>query len=195
MFARHQKDICTLRFIGRSRAAAGISVVQVLPFECAVEVGRGAGLGQEPLQGSEPMLHSMGWHGSLKRLKDDVLPLFLTAPIRAGDADPTMLRGLGAAKALLRAAREQHASESLDLSHIQSLCTYDWILSQEENLEVQAWLKSIWTAAGVAGASAVQRCTQRPSSSSNEMPGGPAAKKRKSMASSCEAENVANLFA
>ena len=110
-------------------------------------------------------------------MKDDILPLFLTAPISDAEDAPT-LRGLGAAKALLRRAREQHDGNTLDLSLIQSLCTYDWILSQEENMEVQTWLKSIWTSAGVAGASAVQRCTQRASSSSNEMLGGPAGKKK-----------------
>ena len=60
------------------------------------------------------------WCGniSLKKKKDSFLPLFLTAPISDAEDAPT-LRGLGAAKALLRRAREQHDENTLDLSHIQ----------------------------------------------------------------------------
>ena len=120
---------------------------------------------------------SRGGNTSLKKLKDHILPLFLTCPMNDDDEEPVILRGLGAAKALLRAARDAHASDEVNLGHIQELCVYDWIFSQEENEEVQSWLKSIWIAAGVAGASAVSKSSARQSSSSNEMLGGPATKK------------------
>ena len=112
----------------------------------------------------------------MKKLKDQILPLFLTAPIDDDDEEPMVLRGVGAAKALLRAARAAHARDEINLGHIQHLCTFDWILSPDENLEVQAWLKCIWTAAGVAGASAASRCSARQSSSSNDA-NGPSGKK------------------
>ena len=97
-------------------------------------------------------------------------------------------------KRLFDRRAKKYADASLDLSHIGPLSTYDWILSQEENVEVQEWLKSIWSAAGVQGASAVQRLTQQRSSSSNEMLGGPARKKLKTAAATDAADNVANLF-
>ena len=46
----------------------------------------------------------------------------MTAPMNDGDGVPVILRGLGAAKALLRAARDAHASDSISLGHIQELC-------------------------------------------------------------------------
>ena len=108
--------------------------------------------------------------------------------------DGRHVRGLGAAMALLQRARKAYADDSLDLSHIGPLSTYDWILSPEANEEVQVWLRSIWSSAGVQGASAVQRITQRGSSSSSDMLGGPAKKKLKTAAAADAADNVANLF-
>ena len=143
------------------------------PLSAQSKLGEVLGSVKSLCRAQSPCFTAWSGNSSLKNVKDDILPLFLTAPISDGEDAPTS-RGLGAAKALLRRAREQHDGNILDLSHIQSLCTSDWILSQEENMEVQTWLKSIWTSAGVAGASAVQRCTQRASSSSHEMLGGPA---------------------
>ena len=147
------------------------------PLSAQSKLGEVLGSVRSLCRAQSPCFTAWGGNSSLKKLKDEILPLFLTAPISGTEENQKFLRGLGAAKAILRSARERKIDDSLDLSHIGPLCTYDWILSQEENLEVQTWLKSIWASAGVAGASAVQRCTQRASSSSNEMLSCPPGKK------------------
>ena len=145
-------------------------------------------------RGASPCFTAWGGNSGLKILKDEVLPLFLVHELDEEVDDGRHVRGLGAATALLQQARKKYADDFLDLSHIGPLSTYDWILSQEESEEVQEWLKSIWSSAGVQGASAVQRLTQQRSNSSGDMLVGPARKKLKTSAAADAAENVADLF-
>lgn len=145
-------------------------------------------------RGVSPCFTAWGGNSGLKIFKDEILPLFLVHDLDEEGFDGRHVRGLGAAMALLQRARKAYEEDALDLSHIGPLTTYDWILSQEANDEVQVWMRSIWSSAGVQGASAVQRITQQRSSSSSDMLVGPARKKLKTTAAADAAENVANLF-
>ena len=127
----------------------------------------------------------------MKKLKDQILPLFMMATIGSEGEQPKIVRGLAAAKQQLRVARAAAKAEEINLGHITDLTTYDFLLNEEEAVEVQDWLKMIWVTAGQAGATAVERIQGH----SSGQAGAPAPKKRKmSSTTAVDVDNVANLF-
>ena len=128
----------------------------------------------------------------MKKLKDDILPLFMTAVMADSEGDEKTLRGLAAAKQQLRAARNAARTDEIDFSHIADLTTFDFLLSEDEANEVQKLLKGIWVKAGQAGATAASRVSGRVVSHN----GPTQPKKRRTVlgAQTPEINNVANLF-
>ena len=147
------------------------------------------------MRGQAPVMTSWAQSTTMMKLKNDVIPLFLTTVMPAdSEGQEKTLRGLAAAKWLLRAARIAAKSDELDLSHIADLTTYDFLLSAEEAEEVQNWLKEIWVKAGQAGASIAARGMSGRVASPNEV--SQPKKRRKVLgAQTPEIDNVANLFA
>ena len=144
------------------------------------------------MRGQAPVMTSWSGSTTMMKLKNDVLPLFLTTVMADADGEDKTLRGLAAAKQQLRAARHAAKSEELDLGHIADLTAYDFLLSADESEEVQKWLKEIWVKAGQAGATMVAKSSGRVATP-NEM--SQPKKKRKVMgAETPEIDNVANLF-
>ena len=144
------------------------------------------------MRNQPPCTTSWGGSTSLKKLKDQILPLFMVAKIGSDGDEPKTVRGLAAAKQQLRVARDAARTEEINLGHIADLTTYDFLLNEEEANEVQVWLKSIWVKAGQAGATAVERLQGR-SSSHNEAT-APKKKRKIGGATAPEVDNVANLF-
>ena len=91
------------------------------PLSAQAKLAEVLGSVKSLMRAQAPCFTSLGGNTSLKKLKDQILPLFLTAPIDDDDEEPMVLRGVGAAKALLRAARAAHARDEINLGHIQHL--------------------------------------------------------------------------
>ena len=147
-------------------------------------------------RGHSPAFTTWGGDALLKKIKDEIIPLFLRVePVNLETDAMVPMRGRPAAAHLLRVAEEARERDMLDLAQIQILTTYDFLLSPTENELIQTWLAEIWKNAGLAGATAINaaRKASKPASSSSS---APAPKKAKS-ATAPPAEtmdNIANLF-
>ena len=131
------------------------------------------------------------WCGctNLKKMMDEILPLFLTIFDNHLENSAAHCRGKNAAEKIFKKCEDQ--IDEVTLEDLAPLCTYDWLLTREQQQQVQQWMQIIWSSAGMAGASAAGAAKRSQSSSS-----AVAAKKpRASEASTSEViDNVANLF-
>ena len=140
----------------------------------------------------------VAWSGDsmLKKLRDEVLPLFLEVEFPESSTHGGRLRARAAASALMRQCREAQKNDALELSMIQPLSTFDYILKTDEQQEVQGWLSEVWSSAGLQGASAMQAASKRSSMSSvSSTPSAPLKKKPKVTTAESLTCSVADLFA
>ena len=132
------------------------------------------------------------WCGctNLKKMMDEVLPLFLTMFDDDLENSAAHCRGKIAAENIFKKKCADKIDE-VTLEDLAPLCTYDWLLTREQQQQVQQWMQIIWSSAGMTGASAAGAAKRSQSPSS-----AVAAKKpRASEASTSEViDNVANLF-
>ena len=56
------------------------AAIEVALCECSGQAGRGAGIGQEPHEGSGSMLHIMGWQHLFEKAQGSDLATFLDSP-------------------------------------------------------------------------------------------------------------------
>ena len=147
-------------------------------------------------RGQPPCFTAWGGCQLLKRMRDEILPLFCMKEEGFNLNTVEHVRGKAAAALILEACRTKAADDSLDLSAMAPLCQFDWLLDEQEQAEVQTWLKEIWAQAGIAGCTMAEKARKRaPSSLSSSLPEAPGLKKKKKINGvAAQVDNVANLF-
>ena len=145
-------------------------------------------------RGHPPIFTAWAADSTLKRLRDFHLPLFLEMSVEPSSTHGNTLRGRAPASAYLAHVRGLRAQAKLDLSHLQPLSTFDFILEDEEKTEVQELLRELWQSAGLAGATAM--ATKRGAGLAGATAVAPN-KKQKSQphAEAADVQSVADLFA
>ena len=142
-------------------------------------------------RGYPPCFTSWGGDVVLKKVRDEFLPNFIKHEHlveEEGGYEGKEFYGKEALKMKLEDCRLAAAgSELLNLELVKPLAVFDWLLSQEEKVEVQALLKRIGREHGLQGASTLVATSSAPSSSSSSIS---KAKKRPLEV----VDNVANLF-
>ena len=115
------------------------------------------------------------------------LPFFVKyEAIDEDDEDATeIFYGANALKPLLSDVKKMIGNgDEINLELMKPLTVFDWLLSQQEKIEVRKMLEKIWKAQGLQGSTGIGASQNCPSSSS-----APPQKKQKP-----REDNVANLF-
>ena len=138
-------------------------------------------------RGYPPSFTSWGGDSNLKLVLDSHLPFFIK--YEAVDALKPLLSktfyGANALKPLLSDVKKMIGNgDEINLELMKPLTVFDWLLSQQEKIEIQEILEKIWKAQGLQGSTGFVASQTGASSSS-----APAQKKQKH-----REDNVANLF-